>query len=111
MKYYTVKDGTLFPVGKAYAVGERFRYADKLYRIAQAHTSQEDWRPTDLPALYTEISVEKYPDWVQPTGTQDAYALGAQVTHNNRRWKSNVDANVWKPDTYGWSEVVIDVGA
>lgn len=35
--------------------------------------------------------------WVQPTGGHDAYALGAQVTHNGFIWTSLVDANVWEP--------------
>ena len=78
----------LFPLYKAdtaYTVGDRFQCAGKLYRVIQAHTSQADWFPPDLPALYTEISVEEYPEWVQPTGAQDAYPLGAKVMHNGKR--------------------------
>ena len=104
----------LFPLYKAdtaYAVGDRFQCAGKLYRVIQAHTSQADWFPPDLPALYTEISVEEYPEWVQPTGAQDAYPLGAKVMHNGKRWTSDVDANVWEPGVYGWTEVIADAGA
>ena len=101
----------LYTTGTAYAAGDRFQCAGKLYRVIQAHTSQADWFPPDLPALYTEISVEEYPEWVQPTGAQDAYPLGAKVMHNGKRWTSDVDANVWEPGVYGWTEVIADAGA
>lgn len=48
----------LFPawaVGIDYAVDQRIRYEDKLYRVVQAHTSQEDWKPDSTPALYAEV--------------------------------------------------------
>jgi hypothetical protein len=45
------------------------------------------------------------PQWVQPTGAHDAYALGAQVTHNGKNWESTVDANVWEPGVFGWVEI------
>lgn len=47
---------------------------------------------------------DPYPAWVQPLGAQDAYALGAEVTHVGLYWRSNVDANVWEPGAYGWDE-------
>jgi hypothetical protein len=37
------------------------------------------------------------PDWVQPTGAQDAYQLGDRVTHNGQVWASTINANVWEP--------------
>ena len=50
------------------------------------------------------------PEWVQPTGAHDAYALGAEVLHDGKRWVSIVDANVWRPCAAGsetlWEEVV-----
>lgn len=98
----------LFPayrVGVAYVVGDRFRYGGKLYRVVQAHTSQADWVPDVTPALYTVVSVEEWPDWVQPTGAHDAYAAGAKVAHGGKHWVSDVDSNTWAPGVYGWSEV------
>ena len=90
-----------------YAVGERLRYADKLYRVVQAHTSQADWTPDITPALYTDIAdpAEEWPEWRQPTGAQDAYAAGDKVSHNDKHWISDVDSNVWEPGVYGWTEV------
>lgn len=98
----------LFPAykaGTAYAVGDRIRYSGKLYRVVQAHTSQADWAPDGTPALYTQITLDEWPDWVQPTGAHDAYAAGAKVTHGGKRWVSDVEANVWEPGVYGWTEV------
>ena len=49
----------LFPayaVGVAYKADFRFRYDEKLYRVLQAHTSQEDWPPDETQALYTEVA-------------------------------------------------------
>lgn len=49
----------LFPEWKpntAYAVDERIRYADKLYCVVQAHTSQSDWTPDKTPALFAEVA-------------------------------------------------------
>lgn len=43
------------------------------------------------------------PAWVQPTGAHDAYALGAQVSHNGHNWQSTVGSNVWEPGVYGWT--------
>lgn len=98
----------LFPAykaGTAYAVGDRIRYGGKLYRVVQAHTSQTDWAPDGTPALYTQITLDEWPDWVQPTGAHDAYAAGAKVKHGGKRWVSDVEANVWEPGAYGWTEV------
>lgn len=48
--------------------------------------------------------INEYPEWIQPVGAQDAYAQGAQVSHNNSHWISMVDNNVWEPGVYGWEQ-------
>ena len=45
------------------------------------------------------------PQWVQPTGAHDAYALGAEVTHNGGAWVSTIAANVYEPGVYGWDPI------
>ena len=98
----------LFPpwsVGKAYATGDRVQYEGTLYKCVQAHTSQADWTPPMTPALWTAVSLDEYPAWVQPTGAHDAYGKGDKVTHNGKRWTSDVDNNTWEPGVYGWTEV------
>ena len=50
----------LFPtwtVGIAVSVGERYQYADKLYKVVQAHTTQADWTPDATPAMWVVIDV------------------------------------------------------
>ena len=98
----------LYPVWKAgidVKVDERYRYEDTLYKCVQPHTTQADWTPDKTPALWTEVSLDEWPEWKQPTGAQDAYAKGDKVSHNDRHWISDVDANVWEPGVYGWSAI------
>lgn len=93
-------------VGISVAKDSRYQYNGKLYKCVQAHTTQADWTPDITPALWVIVSLEEWPDWVQPTGSHDAYAKGDKVTHNSKKWTSDVDANVWEPGVYGWTEVV-----
>lgn len=97
----------LFPewgVGIKYTVGDRRQYDSLLYRCVQAHTSQDDWTPPAVPALWVRTSTEEWPEWIQPTGAHDAYNKGDKVSHNGKHWISDVDANIWEPGGYGWSE-------
>ena len=90
----------------AYRVGDRRRYDGLLYRCVQAHTSQVGWEPPSVPALWVRTSHDgEIPEWVQPTGAHDAYALGDKVKHNGKVWQSDIDANVFEPGVYGWTEV------
>ena len=98
----------LFPpwsVGKAYATGDRVQHEGTLYKCVQGHTSQADWTPPVTPALWTAVSIDEYPAWVQPTGAHDAYSKGDKVTHSGKRWTSDVDNNTWEPGVYGWTKV------
>lgn len=80
------------------------------------------YHPKDVPALLVKVEEEvpeepenpnpdepqpseEYPEWVQPIGAHDAYAQGAKVSHNGKKWTSNVENNVWEPGVYGWTEV------
>lgn len=95
----------LFPLWRkdeSYAAGFRVQDEGTLYKCIQPHTSQADWKPSATPALWTAVSLDEYPAWVQPTGAQDAYQTGDKVTHNGTRWTSTVDNNVWEPGVYGW---------
>lgn len=91
-----------YRVGKAYAAGERFRYEEQLFEVIQAHTSQTNWIPTEVPALYKKFTpAGQISEWVQPLGDQDSYSIGDKVTHNGSTWESSVDNNVWEPGVYG----------
>lgn len=102
----------LFPAwaaDKAYAVDERIRYGEKLYRCVQAHTSQADWTPDATPALWTEVARPgEIPVWRQPTGAQDAYRIGDKVWFPDKGdhvYESLIDYNVYSPADYpaGWN--------
>ena len=94
--------------GVAYAVGDRRQYNGLLYRCVQAHTSQADWTPPAVPALWVRTSTEEWPEWVQPTGAHDAYNMGDKVSHIGKHWISMIDANVYEPSVYGWEEVTAE---
>ena len=91
-------------VNKEYEKDFRLRYNDVLYKVLQNHTSQSDWTPDVAVSLYVKVSIEEYPDWVQPQGSHDAYNKGDKVTHLEKHWVSDIDANTYEPSVYGWSE-------
>ena len=91
-------------IGVSVSVGERLWYDEKLWKVIQAHTVQDNWTPDVTPSLYTEVSIDEFPEWKQPLGSEDAYHLGDKVKHNDKHWISDVDNNVWEPGIYGWSE-------
>ena len=88
-----------------YEVGDRRQYNGLLYRCVQGHTSQDGWEPPNVPALWVRTSTDPFPEWIQPTGAHDAYAKGSKVSHKGKHWESDIDANVYEPGVYGWSEV------
>lgn len=99
----------LFPqwvINHAYAVDERLQYNGVLYRVVQAHTSQSDWTPDITPALFVVVSLDEWPEFVQPTGAHDAYKKGDKVTFEGKHYISLIDGNVYSPAAYpaGWQE-------
>ena len=95
----------LFPmweIGRAYAIGDRVQHGGTLYKCVQAHTSQSDWTPDATPALWKTVSLDEYPEWVQPTGAHDAYNIGDKVTYNGQHYVCTSNGNVYAPDVYGW---------
>ena len=99
----------LFPqwvTGHSYVVNDRLQYNGILYRVVQAHTSQADWTPDITPALFVIVSLEEWPEFVQPTGAHDAYNKGDKVTFEGKHYISLIDGNVFSPAEYpaGWQE-------
>ena len=91
----------------AYYVGDHVMHGEQEYECIQPHTSQEGWEPPNAPALWTRIwKPGEVPEWVQPTGAQDAYQHGDHVMHNGAEWVSTYDGpNVWEPGVFGWDLV------
>ena len=103
---------SLYPKWKAglsVVVDDIYRFQNTLYKVVQAHTTQADWTPPTVPALFTPVAAAGViPEWVQPTGAQDAYAVGDQVTHDNPQdsgniwlYESSIDANTTEPGRDG----------
>ena len=99
---------SLYPKWKAglsVVVDDIYRVQNTLYKVVQAHTTQADWTPPTVPALFTPVAAAGVvPEWVQPTGAQDAYAVGDQVTHDNPQdggnvwlYESKIPANTTEP--------------
>ena len=101
--------------GRAYETGDILQYGvnsvgdPQLYKVVQAHTSQEDWTPDATPALYDAFGLDDsgYPLWTQPSGAHDAYNTGDIVDYNGTLYQSLIDGNTWSPEAYpqGWQVV------
>ena len=85
-----------------YTEGYKVQHGGILYKCVQAHTSQADWTPDATPALWVVVSIDEYPEWVQPTGAHNAYNTGDKVSYNGKHYISTIDANTYAPDVYGW---------
>lgn len=93
---------------KTYEVGDIVSYHGVLYEVIQAHTSQADWNPEIATSLFKAHTPSwVIPEWVQPTGSHDAYMTGDKVTFEGKVYQSKIDANTWSPTAYpaGWQEV------
>lgn len=96
--------------GVKVGVGDLRVFDGVLYRCVQAHVTQDDWTPDKTPALWVparKTTGQAPAEWKQPTGAQDAYKVGDQVTFEGAVWESTMDGNVWSPAGYpaGWKKV------
>ena len=99
----------LYPAWRSeteYHAGDRVLHGGVLYKVLQAHTSQADWTPDITPALFVVVSLDEWPEFVQPTGAHDAYKKGDKVTFEGKHYISLIDGNVYSPAAYpaGWQE-------
>jgi hypothetical protein len=109
--YQTIEIAKPWVVGEALLIGWLRMYNGQTYLCVQAHTTQADWTPDVVPALFTlkpkpQVG-QQYPDWVQPLGAQDAYNIGDRVHFEGSNYESVINANVWSPTAYpaGWVEI------
>lgn len=93
-------DGSLIPARSVR------RHDGRLYRANVDCWDRADNSPNTAPTLWTQITLEEWPDWVQPTGAHDAYSIGDKVTYNGKRYISQIDGNTTIPgsDERWWSE-------
>ncbi len=107
-----VKSPAFFPAWKddaEYAIGDKVRYGDNLYRCLQAHQSQPAWTPDAAPSLWAKVLIpdpEVIPEWEQPEST-NGYAKGDKVRFEGKIYESLIDNNIWSPAAYpaGWKEI------
>lgn len=92
----------------AYKFGDIVSYRGSVYRVLQSHTSQSDWLPNAVPALYSllykgEEPQDEIPEWRQPDST-NPYMKGDKVLFEGNIYESLIDNNVWSPSAYpdGW---------
>lgn len=91
-------------VGVTYVVGQYIRFEEVLYKVLNAHTSQEGWNPSQAPSLFAKVLTDPNGailDWVQPDST-NPYMKGDKVKFDGKTYVSTVDNNVWQPGVYGW---------
>lgn len=103
-----------FEVGVALKVGDIVRYQDKLYEVIQAHTTQSDWTPDKVPALFKIFEIKKdtagkevVAEFKHPTGAHDTYKKGDKVQFKGAIYESLIDNNAYSPSEYaqGWKKV------
>lgn len=95
-----------------YNVDDRVRYSGNLYKVLQAHTSQDGWNPIDAPSLFAKILIpdpQVIPVWEQPDST-NPYMTGDKVHYPDAEgpvYESLIDNNTWSPEAYpaGWRVV------
>ena len=54
------------------------------------------------------VEPEEYPEYVQPSGSHDAYNTGDKITYKGKKYVCKIDGCVWSPETYpsAWEEVL-----
>jgi chitodextrinase len=57
-------------------------------------------------SLFTEVTIEEWPEFVQPISAETAYHIGDQVTFNGIHYKCIIDNCTWSPSDYpsAWEE-------
>lgn len=85
-------------VGEQCEFNKIYAYGVDKVKCLQEHIRMA-FTPEETPALWLIIyTVVGYPEWVQPTGAHDAYAIGDIVTYNSELWISKINANTTIPD-------------
>ncbi|MBO4718972.1 MAG: hypothetical protein J5658_03760 [Prevotella sp.] len=85
----------------------RYQFGGKLYQALQSHTSQEDWTPDKVPALFVKVSLEEWSEIPEVITAESAWMKGQKGTWKGKHYISLIDYNVWNPDQYpaGWEEI------
>ena len=87
----------------AYPLGWQVTYEGKVW---ESLIAGNPYKPGE--AGWREAVAEgSVPEWVQPTGAQDAYQIGDRVVFEGGVFESTIAGNVWSPTAYpaGWTAI------
>lgn len=75
------------------------------YNAFEPGTTGSGWyeKGTEVPV---DPPIDLWPAWQErnPDLSYRLYAVGAQVTHNGKRWINTHPSNTYEPGVYGWTE-------
>ena len=95
--FWTVNSGTDWVAGERVEVGTQRTYGGKVWRCIQAHTTQADWTPPVVPALWVEVVEEPTTaEWAVGV----AYKVGDEVTYQGvlyRCRQAHTSISTWTP--------------
>lgn len=105
------KDG-IYPWSQPLGATDAYKKGDKVVFNSDVYESEINynvWKPEVYGWKKIAGSGEatnpptenEWPEWVRPTDATNAYPKNAKVSHNDKHWVSNVDANVWEPGATG----------
>lgn len=84
-------------IGKQLKVGEKIQYNGKLFKVRQAHTAQQDWKPgIDTASIYTEI-VEDHAGTLEdpiPYSGNMTLEIGKYYTQDGKTYKCIRDTQI-----------------
>jgi hypothetical protein len=83
--------------GESVLLGTRRLHNGKLYEALQAHVTQADWQPPNVPALWREVvEVPATPEWAAGI----AYKVGDEVTYQGATYRclqAHTSQAAWTP--------------
>lgn len=102
--WISLQDNNPYPPGE---VRTESYWAEYQEETEEETPEEPEPSPEPEPEDPDEPVTPTVPEFVQPTGTQDAYSTGDQVLYNGQVYESKIDNNVWSPDDYpdGWTLV------
>jgi len=86
--------------GEEVVIGERLRHAGKLWKTLQKHKVQADWEPGKVPAVFTEVSDDEWPEIPENIPAENPWMKGQKGTWKGAHKICQMDNCVWNPDQY-----------
>lgn len=84
--------------GMDVTAGQRYQHIGKLWRVVQTHTTQADWEPQNTPALWTEVSLDEWPDIPENIPSTAPWMSGDKGTWKGQHYICQLDNCVWNPE-------------